>query len=132
MLCGRSEPIPRFRMQHLVRAGVVCSVLILGTVVVDWIGVAALADRALWNGTTRWLIGALVPVSALAAAGLLLGSRAARTLPQPWSLVSPSGNSGPTVLSPSMVCAVEFQAAQADRRPARSALAIRPPPSAGQ
>jgi len=119
-------------MQHLVRAGVVCSVPILGTVVVDWIGVAALADRALWNATTRWLIGALVPVSVLAAAGLLLGSRAARTLPQPWSLVSPSRNSGPTVLSPSMVCAVGFQAAQADRRPARSALAIRPPPSAGQ
>ncbi len=74
------DPVPRFRVEQLVRGSVVCTVLIAGTAVVDWIGVAVLADRALWDGTTRWLIGALAAISALAAVGLLLGSRAARTL----------------------------------------------------
>ncbi|MGI8415335.1 MAG: hypothetical protein ACR2P2_03840 [Nakamurella sp.] len=77
----RFEPIPRFRVQQLVRGCLVCTVLIVGTVIVDWIGVATLADHALWDGATRWLIGALAAISVLAAVGLLLGSRAARTLP---------------------------------------------------
>ena len=80
-LCRRREPQPRFRVGQLLRAASVCTLLVAATTATDWLAVVLGADRPLWNGETRWLILALVPLAALAVAGFLTQWRAAHRLP---------------------------------------------------
>ncbi|WP_214409000.1 alpha/beta hydrolase [Sphaerisporangium fuscum] len=80
-LLRRREPQPVFRVAQLLRAALVCTLMIAATVAADWLAVARRADHPLWNDRTPWLIAALVPLTAVAATGLLLQWRALRRLP---------------------------------------------------
>jgi hypothetical protein len=81
LLVRRREPQPVFRVTQLLRAAFVCTLLVAATVITDWLAVALRADRALWDEGTPWLIAALVPLTAAAAAGLLSQWRAFHQLP---------------------------------------------------
>jgi dienelactone hydrolase len=80
-LLGGGGPQPVFRVAQLLRAALVCTLLVTATVVTDWLAVTVRADHRLWNHTTPWLITALVPLTAAVAAGLLTQRRAFRRLP---------------------------------------------------
>ncbi|WP_157849635.1 hypothetical protein [Streptomyces novaecaesareae] len=82
LLCRRDEPLPLYRVEQILRAALVCTLLVAATAATDWAAVAARADRELWNRGTPWLIGSLVPLTAVAVAGLLLQRRAVRLLPR--------------------------------------------------
>ncbi|WP_157535744.1 hypothetical protein [Kitasatospora mediocidica] len=83
LLCRRDEPLPLYRVEQLLRAALVCTLLVAATAATDWAAVAARADRELWNRGTPWLIASLVPLTGVAVAGLLLHRRAVRLLPKP-------------------------------------------------
>ncbi|MGI5233020.1 alpha/beta hydrolase family protein [Actinoallomurus sp. CA-142502] len=72
---------PVFRVGQLLRAALVCTLLVAATVVTDWLAVTVRADHRLWNHGTPWLIAALAPLTAAVAAGLLTQWRAFRRLP---------------------------------------------------
>ncbi len=80
-LCRRREPQPMFRIDQLLRAAFVVTLLAAVTVAVDWLAVALRADRRLWDQGTSWLIIALVPLTAALTASLLLQRLAFRRLP---------------------------------------------------
>ncbi len=80
-LCRRRVPQPVFRIDQLLRAAVVGTLLVAVTVAVDWLAVAVHADRRLWDQGTRWLIIALIPLTAVVIASLRLQRRAFRQLP---------------------------------------------------
>ncbi|MFD8786474.1 hypothetical protein [Kitasatospora sp. NPDC059599] len=82
LLCRRGEPVPLYRVEQILRAALVCTLLVAATVATDWVAVAARADRELWNSGTPWLIGSLVPLTGVVVAGLLLHRRAVRLLPR--------------------------------------------------
>jgi predicted dienelactone hydrolase len=81
LLIRRREPQPVFRVTQLLRAAFVCTLLVTATVTTDWLAVVLRADRPLWDEGTPWLIAALVPLTAAAAAGLLSQWRAFHRLP---------------------------------------------------
>ncbi|WP_459648040.1 hypothetical protein [Kitasatospora sp. Ki12] len=84
LLCRRDRPLPRYRIEQVLRAGLVCTLLVAATFATDWAAVAARADRASWDsGTTPWLIASLLPLTGVAAGSLLLHRRAMRRLPKP-------------------------------------------------
>lgn len=72
---------PVVRVAQLLRAALVCTLLVAATVGTDWLAVTVRADHRLWNHGTPWLIAALVPLTAAVAAGLLTQRRAFRELP---------------------------------------------------
>ncbi|WP_285584846.1 alpha/beta hydrolase family protein [Actinoallomurus iriomotensis] len=74
-------PQPVFRVAQLLRAALVCTLLVAATVVTDWLAVTVRADHRLWNHATPWLIAALVPLTAAVAVGLLTQRWAFRRLP---------------------------------------------------
>ncbi|MCO6006900.1 hypothetical protein NE236_18085 [Actinoallomurus purpureus] len=76
---GGCQPV--FRVAQLLRAALVCTLLVAATVLTDWLAVTVRADHRLWNHGTPWLIAALVPLTAAVAAGLLTQRRAFRRLP---------------------------------------------------
>lgn len=86
-LYRRHTPQPLFRTSQLLRAELVSTVLVAATVVTvvtvvtDWIAVALRADRPLWNSGTPWLIAALLPLTVMSAASLLLHRQAISLLP---------------------------------------------------
>ena len=75
---GRPQPV--FRVHQLLRSALVCLALVGATVIVDWSAVVARADRQQWDRHTPWLIGSLVPLTLLTAAGVALQRRASRLL----------------------------------------------------
>ncbi|MDH6108406.1 hypothetical protein P3T36_003950 [Kitasatospora sp. MAP12-15] len=81
LLCRRDEQLPLYRVEQLLRAALVCTLLVAVTAATDWSAVAARADRKAWNGGTPWLIGSLLPLTGVAVAGLLLHRRTVRLLP---------------------------------------------------
>jgi hypothetical protein len=80
LLRGRL-PQPLFRIDQLLTAAVVSSVLVAATMATDWLAVAARADHGLWDHNTPWLVASLVPLSLLVLANLALAWRARRRLP---------------------------------------------------
>jgi hypothetical protein len=80
LLRGRL-PQPLFRIDQLLTASVVSTVLVAATMATDWLAVAARADHDLWDHNTPWLIASLVPLSLLVLANLALARRARRRLP---------------------------------------------------
>ncbi|MFF9645826.1 hypothetical protein [Kitasatospora aureofaciens] len=83
LLCRRDRPLPRHRIEQVLRAGLVCTLLVAATLATDWAAVAVRADRASWGGGTPWLIASLLPLTGLTAESLLLHRRAIRRLPEP-------------------------------------------------
>ncbi|MFJ7243048.1 hypothetical protein ACIQWA_00220 [Kitasatospora sp. NPDC098652] len=83
LLCRRGRPVPRYRIEQTLRAGLVCTLLVAATLATDWAAVAARADRASWDGGTPWLIASLLPLTGVTAGNLLLHRRAIRRLPKP-------------------------------------------------
>lgn len=83
LLCRRDQPLPRYRLAQVLRAALVCTLLVAGTVAADWAAVAVRAERAAWNAGTPWLVASLLPLTGLTAAGLLLHRRAVRRLSGP-------------------------------------------------
>ncbi|MFG2918838.1 hypothetical protein ACGF0D_38880 [Kitasatospora sp. NPDC048298] len=82
-LCRRDRPLPRYRVEQVLRASLVCTLLVAATLATDWAAVAARADRASWDGGTPWLIASLLPLTGVMAESLLLHRRAIRRLPRP-------------------------------------------------
>ena len=80
-LYRRGTPQPVHRVDQLLRAAALSTALVAATMVTDWSAVTLRADRQLWTSQTPWLVTALVPLTASAAAGLVLQRRAARQLP---------------------------------------------------
>ena len=80
-LLRRSGPQPVFRIDQLLRASLVCALLIAVTVVTDAVAAAVRADRPLWTVVTAGLIWSLVPLAALTVAALVVLHRARRLLP---------------------------------------------------
>ncbi|MGE7439299.1 hypothetical protein [Kitasatospora sp. NPDC001175] len=83
LLCRRDRPLPRYRIEQVLRAALVCTLLVAATLATDWAAVAARADRASWDGGTPWLIASLLPLTGVTALSLLLHRRAIRRLPEP-------------------------------------------------
>ncbi|WP_158845116.1 hypothetical protein [Streptomyces sp. NRRL WC-3742] len=83
LLCRRDRPLPRYRVEQLLRTALVCTLLVAATLATDWAAVAARADRASWDGGTTWLIASLLPLTGMTAESLLLHRRAIRRLPEP-------------------------------------------------
>ncbi|MER7674734.1 hypothetical protein ABTY61_40610 [Kitasatospora sp. NPDC096128] len=83
LLCRRDRPLPRYRIEQVLRAALVCTLLVAATLATDWAAVAARADRASWDGGTPWLIVSLLPLTGVTAGSLLLHRRAIRRLPKP-------------------------------------------------
>ncbi|MFD7455021.1 hypothetical protein [Kitasatospora sp. NPDC059827] len=84
LLCRRDRPLPRYRIEQVLRAALVCTLLVAATLATDWAAVAARADRASWDsGTTPWLIASLLPLTGVTVESLLLYRRAIRRLPKP-------------------------------------------------
>ncbi|MFD0403874.1 hypothetical protein [Kitasatospora sp. NPDC127116] len=83
LLCRRDRPLPRYRVEQVLRAALVCTLLVAATLATDWAAVAARADRASWDGGTPWLIASLLPLTGVTAGSLLLHRRAIRRLPKP-------------------------------------------------
>ncbi|MEU4115707.1 hypothetical protein AB0F71_14560 [Kitasatospora sp. NPDC028055] len=83
LLCRRDRPLPHYRIEQVLRAGLVCTLLVAATLATDWAAVAARADRASWDGDTPWLIASLLPLTGVTAGNLLLHRRAIRRLPKP-------------------------------------------------
>ncbi|MFI9161088.1 hypothetical protein [Kitasatospora aureofaciens] len=83
LLCRRDRPLPRYRIEQVLRAELVCTLLVAATLATDWAAVAARADRASWGGGTPWLIASLLPLTGVTAGSLLLHRRAIRRLPKP-------------------------------------------------
>lgn len=82
VLCRKSDPVPLYRVEQLLRASLVCSVLVTATVVADWVAVALRADGSLWNPGTPWLIASLALLTGSASIDTLLRRRAWRGLPR--------------------------------------------------
>ncbi|MBV6700445.1 hypothetical protein KV557_25650 [Kitasatospora aureofaciens] len=78
LLCRRGVPQPGYRVDQLLRAARLSTVLVAATVSTDWTAAALCADRELWDERTPWLIAALLPLSVGAAACLTLLRRAFR------------------------------------------------------
>lgn len=76
-----TAPLPRFRVDQLLRASLASLALVAGTMLTDWVAVALHADRPLWNSSTPRLIGVVLLLSAtsIGCAAALLGAR--RQLP---------------------------------------------------
>ncbi|MFF2546601.1 hypothetical protein ACFVUY_29155 [Kitasatospora sp. NPDC058063] len=83
LLCRRDRPLPRYRVEQVLRAALVCTLLVAATLATDWAAVAVRADRASWDGGTSWLIASLLPLTGVTAGSLLLHLRAIRRLPEP-------------------------------------------------
>ncbi|MER7579719.1 hypothetical protein [Kitasatospora sp. NPDC097691] len=83
LLCRRDRPLPRYRAEQVLRAALVCTLLVAATLVTDWAAVAVRADRASWDGGTPWLIASLLPLTGVTAGSLLLHRRTIRRLPKP-------------------------------------------------
>ncbi|MBV6695772.1 hypothetical protein KV557_01365 [Kitasatospora aureofaciens] len=81
LLCRRDRPLPRYRVEQVLRTALVCTLLVAATLAADWAAVAARADRELWNNGTPWLVASLLPLTGVTAAGLLLHRRTVRLLP---------------------------------------------------
>lgn len=81
LLHRRAEPKPAFRTAQLLRAAVVCTLLVAATIVADGLAVVLRADHSLWNDGTPWLVAALAPLAVLVAAALACEARAFRRLP---------------------------------------------------
>ncbi|MCW2917430.1 MAG: hypothetical protein JWN52_5498 [Actinomycetia bacterium] len=75
------EPQPLFRIDQLLRASVMGTVLVAATMVTDWLAVAVRADREVWDHHTPWLVASLVPLSVLTLLSAWLQVRAFRKLP---------------------------------------------------
>lgn len=88
-LCRRDQPLPLFRAGQLLRAAVVCTVLVAMTVSVDWLAVILHAEHALWNATTLWLIAALAVLTGIVLVNFSMQRQALRLLPQH---IRPSGD----------------------------------------
>ncbi|MGW2254953.1 hypothetical protein ACWCXH_32935 [Kitasatospora sp. NPDC001660] len=83
LLCRRGRPLPRYRIEQVLRAALVCTLLVAATLATDWAAVAARADHASWDDGTPWLIASLLPLTGVTAESLLLLRRAIRRLPEP-------------------------------------------------
>jgi hypothetical protein len=59
----RNRPLPLDRATQLLRATLISAVLVTATYAADCVAVIARADRAMWDGGTRWLISALAVAS---------------------------------------------------------------------
>ncbi|MFH9355327.1 hypothetical protein [Kitasatospora sp. NPDC017646] len=91
LLCRRDQPLPRHRVEQVLRAGLVCTLLVAATLATDWAAVAVRADRASWDGGTPGLIASLLPLTGLTVESLLLHRRAVRRLPEPVGGVEGTG-----------------------------------------
>ncbi|MEU4584432.1 hypothetical protein AB0F92_20400 [Kitasatospora aureofaciens] len=83
LLCRRDRPLPRYRVEQVLRAALVCTLLVAATLATDWAAVAVRADRASSDGGTPWLIASLLPLTGMTAESLLLHRRAIQRLPEP-------------------------------------------------
>lgn len=76
-----AAPLPRFRVDQLLRAALVNVALVAGTMLTDWITVALRADRPLWNSSTSWLIAAIGVLTVTSIGCAQAWARAWRALP---------------------------------------------------
>ncbi|MBD0689752.1 hypothetical protein [Streptomyces sp. CBMA123] len=83
LLCRRDRPLPRYRIEQVLRAARVCTLLVAATLATDWAAVVLRADRAAWGGGTPWLIASLLPLTGVAAESLMFQHQAIRRLPEP-------------------------------------------------
>ncbi|HEX3781474.1 MAG TPA: hypothetical protein VHX38_17580 [Pseudonocardiaceae bacterium] len=82
-LWRRDQPLPRYRVEQLLRASLVTVLMIISTVLADWIAVAVRADRPLWNHGTLWLLVALGVLTVLTIGSVALWRRARAHAPWP-------------------------------------------------
>jgi hypothetical protein len=82
LLCRGGRPQPVHRIEQLLRAVCLSTVLVAATTAADCVAAALHADHDRWTGDTPWLIAALVPLSVAAAVGLLLQWHAFAGLPR--------------------------------------------------
>jgi dienelactone hydrolase len=78
---GREEPQPMFKIKQVLKAALVCTLLVAATVLTDWLAVIVRADHRLWNDGTPWLVAALAALTLAAAVAVALQRRAFRRLP---------------------------------------------------
>ncbi|MGW4244912.1 hypothetical protein [Nocardia sp. NPDC004722] len=79
LLWRKGQPQPAFRVAQLVRTATAITGLVALSAAVDWVAVAARADREDWRApTTPVLIAALAILTAVAVAGLILQRKALR------------------------------------------------------
>ncbi|TQF01167.1 hypothetical protein E6W39_01605 [Kitasatospora acidiphila] len=83
LLCRGGRPQPFHRVDQLLRAARLSTLLVAATMVADCTAAALRADHQHWNGETPWLIASLVPLTVAAAVGLLLLWQAFGRLPGP-------------------------------------------------
>lgn len=89
LLCRRAEPLPRSRIDGLVRAAVVLAAIVLITAASDWASVLAGAHLADWDWVTAFelvVLAVMTIASALAAIRLI---RAVRGLPPAGAAAGP-------------------------------------------
>ncbi len=79
LLCRRTEPLPTYRVDQLLRTALMVLALIDITVLADWISLVARADRQLWSSRTPVLVVGLAVVS-IAAAISYIAVRTARAV----------------------------------------------------
>jgi hypothetical protein len=82
LLCRRAQPLPVYRIEQILRAGVLVLALIEITVLSDWIALVLRADRQLWSDRTPLLVLALAIVTVLAATSHVLARRTRTMTPR--------------------------------------------------
>ena len=80
-LWRRTTPVPRYRVDQLLRASLACVVLVGLTMATDWVAVARRADHPLWNSSTPWLIAVVGMLSVTSIGCAVAVRRAQRQLP---------------------------------------------------
>ncbi len=80
-LWHRSAPLPRFRVDQLLRASLASLVLVAGTMLTEWIAVALRADHPLWNSSTSRLIGVVLLLTVTTVICAITWLSARRQLP---------------------------------------------------
>ncbi|MCC9309530.1 hypothetical protein LN042_21030 [Kitasatospora sp. RB6PN24] len=92
LLCRGGRPQPAHRVDQLLRAACLSTVLVAATTAADCTAAVLHADHAYWNGGTPWLIASLVPLAVAAAVGLLLQWQAFGRLPRPTGRLPENGD----------------------------------------
>jgi hypothetical protein len=88
-LCRRGKPLPVHRVDGLLRASAVGSLLVGVTVLVDWLALAARAHRTDWGGPTLGLVVALTVLAALVLLSWRYVDRARRLVAAEVELAGP-------------------------------------------
>ena len=80
-LCRSALPLPVERVTGLMRASRAVAVIVGATVLVDWIGLALGADRAIWGTRTVVLVSGLAVLTGLLVLSVCRTRRVTRQLP---------------------------------------------------